>query len=81
MSTTNQPKSKPTQSVVSDQRLRLTVDVPQAVLALLDHYCESTGLSRAGVLLGLLVERLPALNAQAKELKSRAREVNQTAKK
>ena len=81
MSTTNPPKSKPTQSVVSDQRLRLTVDVPQAVLALLDHYCESTGLSRAAVILGLLVERLPALNAQAKDLKSRAKEVIQTPKR
>ena len=80
MSTTNQPKSKPTQGVVPDQRLRLTVDVPPAVLALLDHYCECSGLSRAAVLLGLLVERLPALNAQAKDLKSRAKEVIQTAK-
>ena len=72
---------KPKNPVVSDGRLRLTVDVPPAVLALLDHYCESTGLSRAAVLLGLLVERLPALNAQAKDLRSRVREVNQTAKK
>lgn len=72
---------KPKNPVDSDQRLRLTVDVTPAVLALLDHYCESTGLSRAAVLLGLLVERLPALNAQAKDLRSRVREVNQTAKK
>ena len=79
MSTTNQPKSKPT--AVADQRLRLTVDVPQSVLALLDHYCECTGLSRAAVILGLLVERLPALNAQAKDLKNRAKEVIQTAKR
>ena len=79
MSTTNRTKSNPT--AVADQRLRLTVDVPPAVLALLDHYCECSGLSRAAVLLSLLVERLPALNAQAKELKSRAREVSQPAKK
>ena len=72
MSTTNPSKPKPATVAVPDQRLRLTVDVPQAVLALLDHYCECTGLSRAAVILGLLVERLPALNAQAKELKSRA---------
>ena len=81
MSTTNPPKPKPATVAVPDQRLRLTVDVPPAVLALLDHYCECSGLSRAAVLLGLLVERLPALNAQAKELKSRAREVSQPAKK
>lgn len=72
---------KPKNPVVSDQRLRLTVDVTPAVLALLDHYCESTGLSRAAVLLWLLVERLPALNTQAKDLRSRVREVSQTAKK
>ena len=81
MSTTNPSKPKPATVAVPDQRLRLTVDVPQAVLALLDHYCESTGLSRAAVILGLLVERLPALNAQAKDLKSRAKEVIQTAKR
>jgi hypothetical protein len=80
MSRPNQPKSNQS-NPLSEQRVRLTVDVPPAVLALLDHYCEATGLSRSGVLLGLLVERLPALNAHAKELKNRAREVIQTAKK
>ena len=48
MSTTNPPKPKPATVAVPDQRLRLTVDVPPAVLALLDHYCECSGRPRGG---------------------------------
>ena len=63
------------------ERSRLSVDLSSVVSAHLDHISEVTGVSKAGIVSGALLEALPALLARADALKKRHQELAQVKRK
>lgn len=63
------------------ERSRLSVDLSFVVSAHLDHISEVTGVSKAGIVSGALLEALPALLARADALKKRHVELVQVKRK
>lgn len=63
------------------ERNRLSVDFSPVVSSHLDHISEVTGVSKAGIVSGALLEALPALLARADALKKRHQELGQSRKK
>jgi hypothetical protein len=63
------------------ERSRLSVDLSPVVSAHLDHISEITGISKAGIISGALLDALPALLARADGLKRRHQELGQAKRK
>lgn len=61
----------------SVERQRIAVEVSPSVAGLLEHISEVTGVSKAGIVAGALLEALPGLLARADGLKKRHTELNQ----
>jgi hypothetical protein len=64
-------------SPASPDRCRLSVDLSPVVSSHLDHISEVTGVSKAGIISGALLEALPGLLARADGLKKRHQELLQ----
>ena len=58
-------------------RPRLSVDLSPVVMSHLDHISEVTGVSKAGIITGALLDALPELLARADGLKKRHNELSQ----
>ena len=58
-------------------RPRLSVDLSSVVMSHLDHISEVTGVSKAGIITGALLDALPELLARADGLKKRYSALNQ----
>lgn len=58
------------------ERNRLSVDVSPVVSGHLDHISEVTGVSKASIVLGALLDALPGLLARADGLKKRHQELS-----
>ena len=58
-------------------RPRLSVDLSPVVMSHLDHISEVTGVSKAGIITGALLDALPELLARADGLKKRHTELSQ----
>ena len=58
-------------------RPRLSVDLSPVVMSHLDHISEVTGVSKAGIITGALLDALPELLARADGLKKRHSELSQ----
>lgn len=71
---TNQAKPFPP----SVDRLRVSVDLSSDVSLLLDHVCEVTGTSKSQVVLGALLDALPALLERSEALKKRSAGITQS---
>ena len=63
------------------ERNRISVDFSPVVSSHLDHISEVTGVSKAGIVSGALLEALPALLARADALKKRHQELAQVKRK
>lgn len=72
----NSPIQPPT-----PERIRLSVDLSPVISSHLDHISEVTGVSKAGIISGALLEALPALLARADGLKKRHQELAQAKRK
>ena len=59
------------------ERQRIAFDVSPSVGALLDHISDVTGVSKAGIVAGALLDSLPDLLARADGLKKRHSELSQ----
>lgn len=65
----------------SSERTRLSVDFSAVVSSHLDHISEVTGVSKAGIISGALLDALPALLARADALKKRHQELSSVKRK
>lgn len=65
---TNTPKTLPS----SLDRTRVSVDLSASVSLLLDHVCEVTGANKSQVVLGALMDALPALLERSDALQKRS---------
>lgn len=65
----------PSKSEVAPSRQRLTLDPSEQVSLLLDHVSEATGVPRSQIVLGALLDALPALVARADAIGKRHGEI------
>lgn len=63
------------------ERIRLSVDLSPVISSHLDHISDVTGVSKAGIISGALLDALPSLLARADGLKKRHQELAQVKKK
>jgi hypothetical protein len=61
------------------ERSRPSIELSLSVSLLLDHICEVTGTTKAGIISGALLDALPSLLARADALKKRHTEIAQAA--
>lgn len=61
----------------TSERSRLSIDLSPVISAHLDHISDVTGVSKAGIISGALLDALPELLARADVLKKRHTELNQ----
>lgn len=62
------------------ERNRLSLDLSASVLSLLDHVSEITGVAKAQIVNGALLDALPALVERADKIKQRQGELSRAKK-
>jgi len=68
----------PKQASSSIDRSRVSVDLSAHVSLLLDHVCDVTGANKSQVVLGALLDALPALLERSEALQKRSQSITQS---